>query len=87
MKAFAALAYAVTSPKEGARAPLRLAKWIREAHPPRSGALRPPVCLRSSPDLVRCYEFLSRRRRSLRNTPDRLVGFHTYNLKEKGKVP
>ena len=38
------------------------------------------------PRLVRCYEFLSRRRRSLRNTPDRLVGFHTYNLKEKGKV-
>ena len=38
----------VTSQKRGARAPLRLAKWIREAHSPRSGALRPPVCLNTT---------------------------------------
>ncbi|OIP31505.1 hypothetical protein AUK22_01030 [bacterium CG2_30_54_10] len=43
----------VTSQKRGARAPLRLAKRIREAHPLRSGALRHPVCLHSSPDLLR----------------------------------
>jgi len=44
----------ITSQKRGTHAPLRLAKRIREAHPLRvSGALRPPFCLHSSPDLLR----------------------------------